>query len=88
MVILLGQHDHRTPWLHLRAFAKALSEYALNVVEFMGKAGLVTVPREPTDGMGISGMEVSCVGEERARVIFRAMIAAADDGVGVAAFAN
>jgi|tagenome__1003787_1003787.scaffolds.fasta_scaffold14845776_1 hypothetical protein len=66
-----------------------LMEHALDMVEFMGRAGLVTVPREPTDGMVIAGMEVSQVAEERVRAIFRAMIAAADDdGVEMAAFAN
>ena len=64
-------------------------EHALDMVEFIGRTGLVTVPREPTDGMVIAGMEVSQVGEEQARAIFRAMVAAADDdGVGMAAFAN
>jgi hypothetical protein len=66
-----------------------LMDHALDMVEFMCRAGLVTVPREPTDGMVLAGMEAGGVKESQALAIFRAMIAAADDdGVPLASFAH
>ncbi|GEO40880.1 hypothetical protein SAE02_50280 [Skermanella aerolata] len=58
---------------------------ALDMVEYMGKSGLTTAPREPTDEMVAAGMEASGGTETQVRAIFKAMIAAYDaDGPGVA----
>lgn len=52
-------------------------------------AGLVTVPREPTDGVVLAGVKAAGVKKSLAFVIFRAMIVAADDdGVPLASFAQ
>jgi hypothetical protein len=66
-----------------------LMNHALDVVEAMCRAGLVTVPREPSDGMVLAGMDAAGVKEPQARAIFRAMVAAADDdGVPLASIAH
>jgi hypothetical protein len=57
---------------------------ALDMVEYMGKSGLTTAPREPTDDMVAAGMQASGGTETQVRAIFKAMIAAYDaDGPGV-----
>jgi|tagenome__1003787_1003787.scaffolds.fasta_scaffold20639855_1 hypothetical protein len=45
----------------------------------MGKAGLTTIPRDPTEDMVTAAMDASGVTEEQARAVFRAMIAVCDD---------
>ncbi len=61
-----------------------LGQRALDMVEYMGKSGLTTAPREPTDDMVAAGMQASGGTETQVRAIFKAMIAAYDaDGPGV-----
>jgi hypothetical protein len=66
--------DYRT-----RPAVSPLMERALNFVELVGKSGFVTVPRDPTGSMLVAGMDAAGVGEDQARAIYRAMLAASDD---------
>lgn len=68
-----------------KAAMSPLGERALDMVEYMGKSGLTTTPRDPTDEMVAAGMAVSGISEAQVRAIFTAMIAAYDaDEPGVA----
>jgi hypothetical protein len=61
-----------------KAAMSPLGELALDMVEFMGKAGLTTAPKDPTDEMVAAGMEASGFTATQVRAIFKAMIAAYD----------
>jgi hypothetical protein len=61
-----------------KAVMSPLGELALDMVEFMGKAGLTTAPKDPTDEMVAAGVEASGITATQVRTIFRAMIAAYD----------
>jgi hypothetical protein len=56
-----------------RATSKAL-DYALNVVEAMGEAGLTTVPIKPSTAMLTAGARAGHVSVETAWRIYQAMI--------------
>jgi hypothetical protein len=72
-----------------KAAMSPLGELALDMVEFMGRSGLTTTPRNPTDEMVAAGMAVSDGTETEVRAIFTAMIAAYDaDEPGVAGVAG
>jgi hypothetical protein len=66
-----------------------LGERALDMVEYMGKSGLTTAPKDPTNEMVTAGIEASGISETQVRAIFKAMIAAYDaNGPGVAGLAG
>jgi hypothetical protein len=61
-----------------KAVMSPLGELALDMVEFMGKAGLTTAPKDPTDEMVAADVEASGITATQVRAIFKAMIAAYD----------
>ena len=61
-----------------KAVMSPLGELALDMVEFMGKAGLTTAPKDPTNEMVAAGVEASGITATQVRSIFKAMTTAYD----------
>ncbi|MDH5750342.1 MAG: hypothetical protein OEY85_13615 [Rhodospirillales bacterium] len=51
---------------------------ALNIMDAFVKAGMVVVPRNPTEKMVAAGAKVCCENTEKAKEVYEAMITAAE----------